>query len=44
MVLEVLGNGEENHNRDGTVTYTFHTPEAATAGIRFFGRLLILQR
>ena len=44
LATEVLEDGKETHNGDGTVTYTFRTPAPATTGLRLFGRLLILPR
>ena len=40
----LLEDGKETHNGDGTVTYTFRTPDPATTSLRLFGRLLIFQR
>lgn len=44
LATEFLEDGRETHNGDGTVTYTFRTPEAAETNLRLFGRLLIIQR
>ncbi|MFT7173777.1 MAG: hypothetical protein ACI9NQ_002003, partial [Paracoccaceae bacterium] len=41
---ETLEDGKETHNGDGTVTYTFRTPDAATNTPHLFGRLLIMPR
>ncbi len=39
-----LEDGQETHNGDGTVTYSFRTPDAAKETTRLFGRLLIMAR
>lgn len=44
LATDTLEDGKETHNGDGTVTYTFRTPDAATETLRLFGRLLIMQR
>ncbi len=44
LATETLEDGKETHNGDGTVTYTFRTPEPATGSPRLFGRLLIMER
>lgn len=44
LATDTLEDGKETHNGDGTVTYTFRTPEAARESQRLYGRLLITQR
>lgn len=39
-----LEDGKEIHNGDGTMTYTFRTPDPAAETRRLFGRLLIMSR
>jgi len=41
---DILEDGKEAHNADGTVTYTFRTPEDASETSGLFGRLLIMER
>ncbi len=44
LASEVLEDGKETHNGDGTVTYTFRTSDPAAGTAQIYGRLLFMQR